>query len=85
MTDPRVPVTPGIPETDNPATLEQTEANPANTPENTSSDAPDKKDIPPANEVLSGEDGNIVVQEFLSHMFGPDFENFRQQWRIKKG
>lgn len=79
MTDPRVPVTPGIPETDNPAVSPPTEPQQDLSPEG------HKTDIPSGNEVLSGEDGIACTQEFLSRIFGSDFESFRQAWQIKKG
>lgn len=89
MTDPRIPVVPGIPPQDNPATPQEvtpqepvqvTESAPTQEPV-----TPDKTDIPSGNTVLSGEDGIACVQDFLAHIFGSEFDNFRQSWQIKKG
>lgn len=90
MTDPRIPVTPGIPQQDNPAAPEPTapevtDKETEQTSTATPTEGPDKTDIPSGNEVLSGEDGIACVQDFLAHLFGPEFDNFRQQWQIKKG
>jgi hypothetical protein len=82
MTDPRVPVTPGNPETVDPAVSPPTTP-PVDLP--SAGPGPDKSDIPSGNEVLSGEDGIACVQDFLSHLFGGEFESFRQAWQIKKG
>lgn len=86
MTDPRIPVVPGIPQTDNPAApaVQEPVTEPA-PPADPPSAGPDKTEIPSGNTVLSGEDGIACTQDFLSHLFGSEFDNFRQQWQIKKG
>lgn len=91
MTDPRIPVVPGIPPQDNPATpqevtpQETTPVDPPSAGTTLEPVTPDKTDIPSGNTVLSGEDGIACVQDFLAHIFGSEFDNFRQSWQIKKG
>lgn len=89
MTDPRVPVVPGIPNVDNPAVAEPVTSppEPVAAPEATTPEpaVPVKPEIPSGNQVISGEDGNACTQEFLSHIFGSEFDKFRQSWQIAKG
>lgn len=91
MTDPRNPAIPGIPvtnQTNYPPVASQ-ESEPAESGKtdkigNTEVSEAENTETPNGNDVISGSDGSECVQDFLQHIFGSEFDKFRQDWQIRK-